>query len=436
MSIKRNNRGSVLVAVLWCLVLLSVLVLGLLHATRTDLRLVKNYGDRIQAHYLALAGLERAKAVVYHDCVTRRQTATSHTGSVYDDNQSFRNIEFGRGHFSVLRPADGDESGPVFGVSDEESRLDVNTAATNELTRISGLKANIAAAIVDWRSGTNAQVAGGAGPDYYASLQPPYESRNAPFQTIRELLMVKGVTQEDLLGDDSDRATEPEALSSELGGFFDAGWASDFTVQSTDKNAAADGKDRVNIQTGDQAALTGVQGVTPEMARAIIAYRGQHQFQTIGDLLDVPLPQQGGGDINNNGANPNGPRAFTQELFEQTADSFTTDNATDQSGLININTAPQSVLRCLPGIDDNLARAIISRRQSTGYFANIAYLLEIPDLTQDIFKQVAPLVTARSETFRIISEGRVGSDGARQRIEAILHISPHDMRLLSYREDL
>ncbi len=431
---QRHNRGSVLVAVLWCLALLSVLVLGLLHATRMDLRLVKNYGDRIQAHYLALAGLERAKAVVYHDCVTRRQTATSHNGSVYDDNQDFRDIQFGRGHFSVLRPPEGGESGVVFGVSDEESRLDVNTAATNELTRITGLTASVAAAIVDWRSGTNAQVAGGAGPDYYANLQPPYESRNAPFQTIRELLMVKGVTQEDLLGDDSDRANEPEALSSELGGFFDAGWASLFTVQSTDKNISADGKDRINIQNADQAALAAVQGVTPQIAQAIITYRGQHQFQTIGDLLDVTMPQQGQ-DVNGNN-NTNGPHAFSQELFEQTADSFTAGGDTDQSGLININTAPQSVLRCLPGVDDNLAHAIISRRRSNGYFANIAGLLDVPDLTEDIFKQVAPLVTARSETYRIISEGRVGSDGARQRIEAVVHISPHEMRLLSYREDL
>jgi len=435
MSKQRHNQASVLVAVLWCLVLLSVLVLGLLHSTRMDLRLVKNYGDRIQAHYLALAGLERAKAVVYHDCVSRRQTAASHTGSVYNDNQDFRDIPFGRGHFSVLRPPEGDESGPIFGVSDEESRLDVNTAATNELTRIPGLKASVAAAIVDWRSGTNAQVAGGAGPDYYAGLQPPYESRNAPFQTVRELLMVKGVTHSDLLGDEADRANEPDALSSELGGFFDAGWASVLTVQSTDKNVSADGKDRINIQNADEAALTGIQGITPQIARAIIAYRGQHPFQTIGDLLDVTWPQQAGQDINGNG-NANGSRAVSQQLFEQTADSFTTAGDSDQGGLININTAPQSVLRCLPGVDDNLARAIISRRQSNGYFVNVAGLLDVPDITEDIFKQVAPLVTARSETYRIISEGRVGSDGARQRIEAVVHISPHEMRLLSYREDL
>jgi hypothetical protein len=44
-------------------------------------------------------------------------------------------------------------------------------------------------------------------------------------------------------------------------------------------------------------------------------------------------------------------------------------------------------------------------------------------------------VTARSETFRILSEGRVTSSGARQRIQEIVHIGLHSLTTLSYRED-
>ena len=50
----RSKQGSVLVGVLWCLALLSVVVIGVLHSARLDLLVVKNYGDQIQAHYLAL----------------------------------------------------------------------------------------------------------------------------------------------------------------------------------------------------------------------------------------------------------------------------------------------------------------------------------------------------------------------------------------------
>jgi len=44
-------------------------------------------------------------------------------------------------------------------------------------------------------------------------------------------------------------------------------------------------------------------------------------------------------------------------------------------------------------------------------------------------------VAARSETFRILSEGKVNSTGARQRIQAIVHIGVNDLKTLSWRED-
>ena len=36
----------------------------------------------------------------------------------------------------------------------------------------------------------------GAESSYYASLDPPYEAKNAPLDCIEELLMVKGITKE------------------------------------------------------------------------------------------------------------------------------------------------------------------------------------------------------------------------------------------------
>jgi len=61
----KKIAGSALVAVLWCLVLLALLTIGMLHTTRLELRLVRNHGDLMQAHYLALAGIEKAKAQIY-----------------------------------------------------------------------------------------------------------------------------------------------------------------------------------------------------------------------------------------------------------------------------------------------------------------------------------------------------------------------------------
>src|ERR1700689_5030808 len=110
--------GSILVGVLWCMVLLSLLVIGVLHTARMDLLVVKNYGDRVQAHYLALAGVERAKALIYQDVLTRQGTAKNHTGSLYNDAKDFQDVPLGRGQFQVFRRASQEEGGGIiYGIS-------------------------------------------------------------------------------------------------------------------------------------------------------------------------------------------------------------------------------------------------------------------------------------------------------------------------------
>jgi hypothetical protein len=93
------------------------------------------------------------------------------------------------------------------------------------------------------------------------------------------------------------------------------------------------------------------------------------------------------------------------------------------------------VLICLPGIDRDLAQAIVQYRKSSGFFDNTAGLLKVDGMTREIFKQVAPLVTARSETFRILSEGKVKSTGALQRLQEIVRVNLDGVKTLSYRED-
>jgi competence ComEA-like helix-hairpin-helix protein len=113
---------------------------------------------------------------------------------------------------------------------------------------------------------------------------------------------------------------------------------------------------------------------------------------------------------------------------------LTTESGEDVPGLVNVNSASRAVLTCLPGVDQQLAQAIISYRQSSGFFPNIAWLLKVPGMNQQIFKQLAPRVTARSETFRILSEGKVSSTGTRQRIQEIVHVGRRNIEVLSYRE--
>jgi competence ComEA-like helix-hairpin-helix protein len=473
-------KGSILVGLLWCVAILSLVVVSVLHTSRIDLMAQKNYGDRIQAHYLALAGIEKAKALLYQNARDRSRTQKNHSGELYNSSQQFRDVALGRGKFRVFRRGRQDEGGGIiYGVSDEESRLNVNYASLNELTNLDRMTTYIAGAIMDWRGSGGGGNTNGANADYYLSLQPPYYPRNGPFETVRELLMVRGITRDLLFGDDKHEngflptagdGPEDTLSADNPASDSDGGWAGLMTVSSLDKNLTAGGQDRVNVQTADENALTGVRGITPAIARAIVAYRGQNQLQSIADLLDVTAPNnqnqnqrqspranansdsnsdqdnsnQSSSDTQNTANSPNsnsgnsgsGQKVINQDLLIDIADEIsTTDSDQNLGGIINVNTAALDVLACLPGVDRQLAQAIISYRQSSGFFSNTAELLKVGGMTSAIFKQVAPLVSARSETYRIVCEGRVNSTGARQRIQAVVHVGLSDVSTLSYRED-
>ncbi len=451
-------RASILIGLLWCVALLSIVVISVLHTARMDLLVVKNYGDRIQAHYLAVAGIEKAKALLYRNAQERSRSGKNHTGELYNTPEQFRDVTLGRGQFRVLRRARQDEGGGiVYGVSDEESRLNLNTADNDALGKLDGMSAPIAAAIADWRDGDNTVSPGGAEAEYYLSQQPPYQPRNGPLQTGRELLMIRGVSASLLLGRDTQQngllesaedGAESSSSTATQAADVDTGWAGILTVDSTVNNVSASGTDRVNVQSADEATLTGVAGITSDIAKAITAYRGQNRFQSIADLLDVTRPQnnqnqnlsRGNSQSNQRSSNQNqnnasGPKVIDSNLLTDIADDLTADSNSSQAGVINVNTASRSVLACLPGVDRDLAQAIISYRQSSGFLPNIAWLLKVPGMNQEIFKQIAPLVTARSETFRILSEGRVTSTGARQRIQVVVHVGLKAVATLSYRED-
>jgi competence ComEA-like helix-hairpin-helix protein len=463
----------VLVGLLWCLALLAVVVIGILHTATLSLRVVKNQGDGIQAHYLALAGIEKAKALLYHDSATRKRAGQNHNGELYDAPSHFQRIPFGRGEFSVFRQGRRDEGGQVmYGVADEESRLNVNQASAEELGKLFGMTPDVVAAIMDYRDGDNSVTAGGAETDYYVSLQPPYLPRNDAVQTMRELLMVRGISRDNLFGEDANHngLLDPEendgngsAPADNGDGVLDAGWSENLSLYSSVLNKSASGEDRVNVQLADENTLAQVPGISTDLAKAIVAYRNQNRLESLADLLDVRAMSQPAAPPPAATPNPNtttttdgapgqapatpqpvaaptpqptGSPLISEDLLMDMADQVTTLPGSDQPGAVNVNTASASVLACLPGITQELAQAIVSYRQSAGFLPNVAWLFKVPGMNRDLFKQVAPKLTVRSETFRILSEGTVKSTGARKRIEVVVRLNATDLDTLSYREDL
>ena len=464
-----NQRASILVGLLWCVAVLAVLVVGVLHTARLDLRVVKNYGDRIQAHYLALAGVEKAKALLYHDAVNRRRAAQNHGDSLYDAPQHFQDVALGRGHFRVLRQGRREEGGDiVYGVSDEESRLNVNHGQAGELGKLGGMSAETAAAIVDWRDEDDSVTQGGAEVEYYAGLKRPCLPRNGPFLSVRELLMVAGVSPELLLGEDVNQnglldAGEDDGAASfprdNRDGVLDAGWSGVLTAHSSVRNVTAQGDSPVNVQTASEQTLAAVPGISPELAKAIVAHRDKNRLNSLADLFDVEEVKQetqaappGPGQPGPGGAPPaSGPpppaspapspappgrKLVDEKLLKEIAGAVTPIDTFERPGVLNVNTAGETTLACLPGVDRELARAILLYRKANGSFPNAAWLLDVPGMTREIFKQIVSRVSCRSETYRILSEGRVGSTGARKRIEVIVRVGESEIETLSYRETM
>jgi len=299
-SIPRRG-GSALIAVLWTLVLLSVAAFSVLHSTRLEMRVVKNHGDLEQARFLALAGIEKAKAMIYLERKNARQRGRDDPEALRDNPQAFRDIVLGRGKFRVIHQTSEQHgtSDFLYGVRDEESLLNANTASIEELRKLPGAVEEVAAAIVDWRDEDRKVTPSGAEEDLYLSLQPPRRIRNGPIESLREMLMIHGVAADNLLGEDrnANGLLDPEeddgARSSppdDQDGTLDAGWSQYLTVESGVPDENVRGKTRINIQTAGEETLTTLDGISSEIAKAIVAHRGQKEFGSIADLLDVAAP--------------------------------------------------------------------------------------------------------------------------------------------------
>lgn len=464
--------GSALVAVLWCVVLLSVTVYGMLDSTRVELRIARNHGDREQAYYLALAGVEKAKALIYSENEERKTSGLNFRSRLLNDEAAFREIRLGRGIARVYRQGTEEEGRQriVYGLSDEESRLNVNVASAEQLGKLPNPDPAVAAAIRDWVDSDDELTPQGAEQTYYAELRPPYEVRNGPLETLREMLMIRGVTPELLLGEDTngnglldpeeqDGNTTSPADNGDL--VLDRGWSAYLCLESAVPNVNARGEDRVDLSSASEDQLTAVEGISSDIAKAIVARRENGSLESLADLLEVTrveenqqqnqnqnqnqspgqpsvnVPQSPPGDTNssNDSNQSGGEKLIGRDLLKSIADELTLTREIERAGVVNVNTATASVLYCLPGLSEDVARAIVTHRRQNGRFESIAHLLDVPGMTVDLFKQIEPRVTTRSGTYRIRSEGVVRSTGARRRLHAVVRLGTYDVETLDYREE-
>jgi hypothetical protein len=106
----------------------------------------------------------------------------------------------GVGYISVL----GDNTSLRWGMVDEESKINLNktdqVTLTNLLTGVLSLRdedaAKLATALLDWRQFGEGEVTGFFSDDYYTNLQYPYPKKSAVYETLDEILLVKGINKQ------------------------------------------------------------------------------------------------------------------------------------------------------------------------------------------------------------------------------------------------
>ena len=415
MKLNTDNKGLVLIAVLWIVVVMTAIVAVVGQTSRLDMKMADAAMDEVRCKWACRAGTETAFAVLNED----PKDADCLSDLWSDNDEDFNNVSLERCRYSVR-------------VVDESSKLNINTATRDQLMSLRYMESQIADAIFDWRDRDDNPAAEGAETGYYENLPFPYTIRNGAFKTIRELLAVKGVTEDLLYGEDTnlngqldynemDGDVSPPADNGDM--YLDRGWIAYLTCSSYENNVDAAGEDRININQADEQQLQSSLGINAAQARWIVQNRNQG-FRSIADLINQDSPSQAQSSGSNSSANDNETQPIDLQTFKAIADKISISNERKIPGRININTAPEEVLVVLLGGGDgnrSAAQAIIAERAGLIYgFPSIGSLLDIQSVGIDGFKKIADLITIRSDVYTIRCFATAAVSGATLQTECIV----------------
>jgi general secretion pathway protein K len=254
-----TEKGIALLIVLWALTILMVIVLSFSVMARTEIYSTLSFKGGIERKFIAEAGLERGITELFYREFYKTQTVELEGREVWKTDGTPYEGQIGNGYYTVK-------------ILDESGKVDINTASEVVLKNLlinAGVKLEeadiIVDSIMDWKDGDDLHRLHGAESDYYLSLPNPYRAKDDKFDTIEELLLVKGMTADILYG------------SGEKKGIIDF-----LTVHS--------GADSININAAPKEVLMALPGMTPEYADSIIEYR---KTKEINDLSEVGLSGEG-----------------------------------------------------------------------------------------------------------------------------------------------
>jgi len=191
--LRKSEKGVALILTLLITAILVTLTVEVNYSTQVDLIIAGNFRNDVQASYLAKSGVNIAISYLKYD------VENTDTDNLDEDwAKSYPPIPVGGGFVKVVTE---DENAKininVMGNEKADPKIrDALSEAISILFERAEVDMGILDSIIDWVDPDDEPLPEGAETAYYGSLDPPYECKNAPLDTLSELLMIKGVTDE------------------------------------------------------------------------------------------------------------------------------------------------------------------------------------------------------------------------------------------------
>ena len=260
-----DNRGIALVMVLWVLLLLIGIVLEFSFAMRTEVDATRNFKDETTCYYNARSGFQRAVAELIKNFAVKKEEDSEE--STWRADQREVTLTMSHGTAEII-------------IADEAGKYNANTISEEMLRNlIASLGAEekerdiVTDSILDWRDENKLHRLNGAEDDYYDSLPNPYSCKDGPFDTVEELLLVRGITPSLFYG--------AYLLSDEDGGKLV--WQKGLVDLITGYSRS----NRVDANTAPEEILLSIPGLDKGAVDSIIRARAEKPIKNIQELKTI-----------------------------------------------------------------------------------------------------------------------------------------------------
>jgi general secretion pathway protein K len=271
---QKNSNGIALIIVMIAVAVFSALAAALAFSMKVETKLARNAENEQQLLWLGRSGVEYARWILSQHPPAEPYDSLNQIWAGGPGGPSETNSPLAGISMDNFKIGDGTVS---LKIVDLERFANINTAPAAELQQaltVMGVDADdisvVSDSVQDWRSPAAPPRVAGAESDYYQSLTPPYNAKNAPIDDISELLLIKGVTPEMYYG--SGLLDSPNQQKPKLGFGVAPGQAPDYPFGLKDVfTAVSSGK--INVNTADVNVLQLIPGVDTNSAAAIIQQR-------------------------------------------------------------------------------------------------------------------------------------------------------------------